>query len=103
MPIYHAISSLKSSAPLSQVQAKAFVDSLSPKVQQQIIAAIYIGRDHIHSEKWNEDVMLSTESINHIPQEDYARIVYEKNDALINYLNSIERCARNEGFDLNCL
>lgn len=103
MPIYQAISSLKNSAPLSQPQAQMFINSLSPKVQAQVIAAIYIGRDHLHANKWNEDIMLSTKFTDHIPQQNYAQIVYEKNSALITYLESIERCAQNEGFDLNSL
>jgi len=103
MPIYSAINRLKSSAPLTLHQAQSFIDSLSAKQQMQIIAAIYIGRDHFHSNHWNEATMLSTDAIGHIPKDDYAHIVHEKSSALINYLDSIERCARNEKFDLNLL
>lgn len=103
MPIYNAINTLKSTAPLTLQQASAFMGQLTPKVQMQIIAAIYIGRDHIHSNTWSEDVMLSTDYIDHIPPEHYAQIVYEKNSALVNYLDSIERCAVNTGFNLNDL
>jgi len=103
MPIYTAMNTLKGSAPLTQPQAQSFIDSLDAKQQMQIIAAIYIGRDHLHSDNWNEDKMLSTDYIDHIPQSNYAQIVFEKNTALINYLNSIERCAANEGFNLNTL
>ncbi|OXS01214.1 hypothetical protein [Shewanella algae] len=103
MPIYKAISYLKNSAPLSKPQALAFINSLSPKVQTQVIAAIYIGRDHLYADKWNQDIMLSTDYIDHIPQQNFAQIVHEKNSALITYLQSIERCAKNEGFDLNNL
>ena len=69
----------------------------------QIIASIYIGRDHINATKWNEDKMLSTAYIDHIHQTNYAQIIYEKNTALVNYLDSSEICATNEGFDLNSL
>ncbi|EHU9446904.1 hypothetical protein KZY42_004407 [Vibrio vulnificus] len=103
MPIYNAISILKSNAPLTLQQASAFMGHLPPKLQMQIIAAIYIGRDHIHSNTWSEDVMLSTDYIDHIPPENYAQIVYEKNSALVRYLESIERCASNTGFNLNNL
>ena len=103
MPIYTAMNTLKNSAPLTQPQAESFIESLDAKQQMQIITAIYIGRDHIHSDHWNEEKMLSTDYIDHIPKSNYAQIVFEKNTALINYLNSIERCAANEGFDLNTL
>ena len=103
MAIYKAINTLKTTAPLSQTKSEAFINSLDFTIQKQVIAAIYIGRDHIHSDNWNKDNMLSTNYIDHIPKEDYAKIVHEKNSALINYLDSIERCANNEGFDLNLL
>ena len=93
MPIYNAINTLKSTAPLTLQQASAFMGQLTPKVQMQIIA----------SNTWSEDVMLSTDYIDHIPSKDYAQIVYEKNSALVNYLDSIERCAVNTGFNLNDL
>lgn len=103
MPIYNAINNLKIHAPLTLPQATSFMSGFSPKLQQQIIAAIYIGRNHIHSDKWNEDIMLSVDYIDDIPYSDFAQIVCDKNTALVNYLVSLERCAKNEGFDLNSL
>lgn len=103
MPIYNAINALKSNPPLTPEQANVFMGQLTSKLQMQIIAAIYIGRNHIHSDTWSEDVMLSTDYIDHIYPEDYAQIVYEKSSSLVNYLESIERCAANTGFNLNDL
>lgn len=103
MPIYQAIQTLKNTAPLTILDAERFMSNLTPKLQMQIIAAIYIGRNHIHAKTWNEDVMLSTDYIDDIQPESFARIIAEKNTALVSYLEGLERCASNTNFDLNTL
>ncbi|EGR1122348.1 TPA: hypothetical protein ACPVXQ_004797 [Vibrio parahaemolyticus] len=103
MPIYQAIQTLKQNAPLTLPQAQAFVSSLDPKLQKQIIAAIYIGRDNLNASTWGEDTLLSVDCIDHIPSSNYAQIIWEKNDALVSYLNSLETCAANTNFNLNNL
>jgi hypothetical protein len=103
MNIYSAIEALQKSAPLTVVQAEEFVSGLSESVQKQLITSIYIGRDHIHSDVWSDDVCLSIDYIDHIPVEDFAQIVHEKHSALVKYLDSMLRCSSQNNFDLNSL
>lgn len=70
---------------------------------------MYIGRDHIHSNKITPDydTVLSSGSFNRYYHQDTAslneipRILYEKNTNLTSYYESFIRCATNSGIDLN--
>ncbi|GAB1436729.1 hypothetical protein MASR2M32_29770 [Sphaerotilus sulfidivorans] len=103
MPIYSAISQLCSNYPKSEQQAQSFLSTLTPQVQEQLICAIYLGRDHLHSAALREDCELSRASTDHIPAGDYAQIVFEKGDSGITYLKKLTQCAAASGFDLNSL
>lgn len=103
MPIYAAMNELKSKLPRSVEDAQVFLDTLSPDVQEQLISAIYLGREHIHSTKLRNDVEISRSYTDHIGKDEYARILHEKGDNVITYLNKLESCAKTTGFDLNAL
>lgn len=103
MPIYTEIDVLRNNPPASEVDAQVFLDSLPPKLQEQLICAVYLGRDHIHSNSLRDDVELSCLATDHIPREDYARILYEKSSCIPGYLESLISCAQQSGFDLNAL
>lgn len=103
MPLYKAMDQLLANVPASENQARQFLSTLSPTVQEQLINAIYLGRDHIHADTFSSDAWLSREATDHIPQENYATIVYEKGNSLPTYLDSVRRCAANANFDLNKL
>jgi len=104
MSIHAAISTLKSSLPMSVEDAQAFLDTLSSDVQKQLISAIYLGRDHIHSDKLLEDAEMSRSYTDHIKKDEYANIIHEKGlDSITTYLNKLEACAKASGFDLNTL
>lgn len=105
MPLYQVMNSIKTNIPSSRETAQNFLDSLSPSLQQQLIAAIYIGREHIHSSTLREDgdIEMSRSYTDHIGQDEYANILCEKGDNVITYLNKLEECANASGFDLNTL
>ena len=105
MPLYQAMNTLKANLPSSREAAQKFLDTLSPIVQQQLIAAIYRGREHIHSIqlRTESDIEMSRSYIDHIGQYEYANILWEKGDNIITYLNKLEQCANASGFDLNTL
>ncbi len=105
MPLYHAMNTLKANIPSTQKDAQNFLSTLSPSVQQQLIAAVYLGREHLHSTKLRNDpdIEISRAYTNHIQQDEYANILWEKGNNLINYLNKLEVCANASGFDLNTL
>lgn len=105
MPLYHAINALKANIPSSREAAKKFLETLSPSVQQQLIAAIYLGREHIHSSKLrdDEDIEMNRSYTDHIGQDEYANILWEKGNNIITYLNKLDECAKASGFDLNTL
>ena len=105
MPLHQAINSLKANIPSSRETAQKFLDTLSPSIQQQLIAAIYLGREHIQSSKLrkDEDIEMSRSYTDHIEKDEYANILWEKGDNVITYLNKLEECANASGFDLNQL
>jgi hypothetical protein len=103
MPLYNAIRTLKQSVPMSEAQAQTFLNSLPLKIQEQIICAIYIGRDHIHSTVLSVEAEISVAATDHIPKENYSRIIYEKGTNIITYLDALELCANNSKFNLNNL
>ena len=103
MPIYEAISSLKSSKPSSVGGAQVFLNTLTPKVQIQLISAIYIGREHIHCSRLRDDTEINRTYTAHISNDEFAQIISEKGDNAITYLDKLVFCARASNFDLNLL
>ena len=103
MSVTNAITSLKSNVPTTQAEAEAFLDGLAADVQEQLIAAIYLGREHIHSAKLREDVEMSRSYTDHIDKDEYPRILHEKGENVSTYLGKLEQCAEASGFDLNTL
>jgi len=104
MPFYIAMNSLKTNIPASVAAAQNFLSTLSPNVQAQLISAIYLGREHIHSSKLrNDEIEISRSYTDHIGQDEYAHLLYEKGENVIIYLNKLDACAKASGFDLNTL
>ncbi|MBJ7265432.1 DUF3775 domain-containing protein [Idiomarina abyssalis] len=103
MSIHSHIDTLKNSVPLNQSQADSFLASLSEKEQEQIIAAIYIGRDHLHDQELASGYKMDRKIIDHISKAEYGRIIVEKNTAVKQYLDALTRCAGASGFDLDKL
>ncbi len=103
MSIYTVISNLRSNPPKSEAAAAAFLAPLSPEQRQRLIAAVYLGRDHLHQQAMRTDVDLTREAIDHIPHEDYPRILYEKAESLDTYLGTLVACARTSNFDLDTM
>lgn len=103
MPIYSAMNNLKSSIPHSVADAQALLDTLPFDVQEQLISAVYLGREHIHNSNLRDDVDIDRSYTDHISKDEYARILCEKGENLIIYLDKLEACAMASGFDLNKL
>ena len=103
MPLYQAMNALKSNIPSSKESAQQFLDTLPTSVQEQLIAAVYLGREHIHSLQLRDDIEISRAQTEHIRQDEYAKILWEKADNLTVYLNKLDECARASNFDLNTL
>lgn len=98
--IHDAIKLLEQEQPKSAEEAQRFLSGLSEEVQEQLIAAIYIGRDHIHANEFIEGAEISRKATDHIAKKEYARILEEKSSSLQLYLGSLKRCAAAGGFDL---
>lgn len=103
MDIYDAIAATIQNPPSNLAQAQALLAHYSPDVQMQLIAAIYLGRDHINSTEMRSDTEWTRRAIDHIPVEDYAQILFEKasSNMTTHYLNSLLRCSKATGYDLN--
>jgi hypothetical protein len=103
MPLYDKIEDLIQSVPMTQAAAERYLSGLSDREQQQIIAAIYIGRDHLNSHSLNPNDDISRRCVDHISKHDYAQIISEKGANIATYLKKIVTCANASGFDLNTL
>ncbi len=103
MSIYTIISNLRSTPPQSEAAADAFLRPLSPEVRRRLIAAVYLGRDHLHCNEMRADRDWTQAAIDDIPPEDYARILYEKSGSLDTYLGTLVACACASNFDLNTM
>jgi hypothetical protein len=103
MDIYHAIAATIQTPPKSLAQAHTLLSNYPLEIQTQLIAAIYLGRDHIHSSKMRDDTDWTRSATDHISADDYARILYEKAsaDASTTYLESLLLCSKASGYDLN--
>ncbi len=103
MPLYNAIKNLKSNIPSSETAAQNFLNTLSPEVQEQLISAIYLGREHIHSDTLRADLEINRSYTSHLGSEIFARIIYEKGQNTVTYLEKLESCSQKSDFDLNSL
>ena len=100
MNFLQAYERLQQDQPETEAEARNFLDALGEETQDQIIAAIYLGRDHIHESQIRDDLDVSRGATDHIPRKDYARIIYEKSGNIKLYLDKMQECARNSDFDL---
>lgn len=107
MSIHQIIDNLLQYPPQSEAAASAFLAKLTPEEQMRLIAAIYIGRDHLHCTEIRPDMLanggLKRASIDHIAQSEYAQILFEKSSSLNTYLKTLVRCAEASGFDLESI
>ncbi|ANN80883.1 hypothetical protein [Bordetella flabilis] len=106
MTLSSAIQDVLASPPQTKADAATLLSKYPAKVQRQLIAAIYIGRDHINQQKLL-DPNVSAADIDHIPEADFAGILYEKcggsHDAAVGYLNAFKHCAKASNFDIEGL
>ncbi|EKS9844567.1 hypothetical protein QDD82_005421 [Burkholderia cepacia] len=103
MSLYQAIADFKNALPKSEDDAQRFLDTLPPIVQEQLIAGIYIGRDHLHATSLRTDEPVSRGVADLIDRNEYASILYEKGSNAVTYLNKLVECAKTSNFDLNTL
>lgn len=89
--------------PLSTIEdAKALLNQYTLDEQKKIIAAMYIGRDYLQKDKFDEGHIPSSSEIDHIDQTEYADILYEKGAENFNkYLDSFVGCVKNSNIDMN--
>ncbi|KAE8758441.1 hypothetical protein FSO04_18810 [Paraburkholderia madseniana] len=103
MTIYDAIDEFKRIRPFSLVPAQAFLDTLAPMVQEQLVAGIYIGKDHIHKSPLTPGEEVSRFYTDHLPRDKYADVLAKHgNDAII-HLDKMVQCAEASGFDFGNL
>lgn len=103
MTIYEAIDELKRIRPFSVASAQAFLDTLAPMVQEQLISGIYIGKDHIHKSTLIPGDEVSRSYCDHIPREKFAEVLVKHGTSGITHLEKMVQCAEASGFDLRNL
>ena len=103
MSIYNAINKLKQNIPTTIQAAGNFLNTLPTIEKEQIICAIYLGREHIFHKQLRTDIPIDRTYTGNILAKDYAQIILDKQIYLSRYLDAIERCASASNFDLNNL
>lgn len=107
MDIYQAINDTIQNPPRSERDAAALLAKYSADVQEQLIAAIYLGRDHIHANQMDPQFDWTRSATDHIPKADYARIVFEKSSgvdpAAATYLQKLLSCSKVSNYDLRSM
>ena len=102
MSIFDNINSLLHNPRNTEASVQILLNGMTVKEQEQLIDAMYLGRDHIQLQKIRkENLPINSNRQSHIPKEDFARILYEKGTNLETYFASAIRCARNSKIDLN--
>jgi hypothetical protein len=101
MSINETINQLKTKHFSSKEEAQQFLDQWRPNVQEALIAAVYAGRNHLHESELRTDEPVSLKATDHIPQEEYAEILYGKRNSIGQYLNKLQECATKSNADLN--
>lgn len=100
----HAINSF---TPDSEQNVQYFLDQYSESVQLQFVSALYHGRTHIHQTEFSIDGedprIFGTKNADHIPNNEYARLIWEKGNNVVTYLNKFRECANNSNFNINSL
>ncbi|WP_019384799.1 hypothetical protein [Acinetobacter venetianus] len=92
--------------PRPEQDVQSFLDQFPASVQLQFVSALYHGRTHIQHTKFTTDEdprTIGTTNADHISSNEYARLIWEKGDNVIVYLNKFRECANNSNFDINTL
>lgn len=100
MSLENILTRLKDSSPLNQLQTSSFLSNLDEKTQLQVISAIYIGRDHLHSSRFEEVSQISSNACDHIDPKDFAGIIYEKGMSIPKYIEQFLTCAKASNYNL---
>lgn len=92
--------------PQSEQNVQYFLDQYPASVQLQFVSALYHGRTHIHQTEFSTDEdprILGTKNADHIQSNEYARLIWEKGNNVVTYLNKFRECAHHSNFDINSL
>jgi hypothetical protein len=103
MDIYHAINSVMQNPPGNEQAAASLLAQYPADVQEQLIAAVYLGRDHLHSSQMRPDTDWTRAATDHIKASDYPRILAEKDSAVQTYLSRLLQCASASNYDLKTM
>lgn len=101
--VYHAMDDFIHASPVNEQQAESILAKYSEDVQRQLINAMYVGRSNIHNKKLEEPGENYAGGADHIEQNEFARILYEKNSNLKTYLQKVVECSKSSNFDLKSL
>ncbi|ONG38342.1 hypothetical protein BKE30_12575 [Alkanindiges hydrocarboniclasticus] len=100
----HAINNYK---PQSELYVQYFLNQYSDRVQLQFVSALYHGRTHLGQTSFciegEHPAQVGTLNADHISKNEYARLISEKGNNVVTYLNTFRECAYNSDFDINNL
>lgn len=97
------MNSLMDNYPQNKEDMQILLNQFTPKIQRQLVSALYHGRDHLHEQKLRESV-ITCGNVEHLTDGQFAEILSGKSvDAVSKYFSAIKSCALASNFDLNLL
>ncbi|MCU7696999.1 hypothetical protein OD757_07165 [Acinetobacter sp. AYS6] len=98
-----AIADFLSTSINSINDVKYFLNRYPTTVQQQLVSALYHGRDHLHKSSLSDNSVISTKNIDHIENSKYSNLIFEKGANVATYLQKFRECAAASNFNIDAL
>lgn len=101
LSIRNALLELKNLNITSFQDSENFLQRFPPDMQETILAAVLLGRDHLHKEELRDDIPMDTSGILGLNLDEYPKKLYEIRGNIESYINSLTHCADNSNFNLD--
>lgn len=100
LSIRNALLELRNLNITSSQDTKNFLQRFPPDMQEIILAAVFLGRDHLHEEVLRDDIPMDTSGMHGLSFDKYPKRLYEFRGNIELYINSLIYCADNTNFNL---
>lgn len=100
LSIRNALLELRNLNITSPKDSDRFLQRFSPDMQKIILAAVLLGRDHLHKEELRDDIPMDTSNMHSLFFDEYPQKLYEIQSNIELYINSLIHCAENSNFNL---
>lgn len=100
MSIRNALLELRNLNITSSQDTENFLQRYSPDMQKMILAAVFLGRYHLHKEELRDDIPMDTSGMDGLTLAEYPQKLYQIRNNVGLHINSLLHCADNSNFNL---